>query len=828
MVRIEKLEMQGFKSFAKKTVVTFPSNFSCITGPNGSGKSNILDSLVFVLGRTSAKSLRADKMLELIFHGSRSKPEAEVAKVSMFLDNSDRKFSIEEDIIIISRSVNRRGISIYKLNGKTVTRETVLEVLRAAHINPDGHNIILQGDVTEIIEMSPYERKEIIDEISGIREYDEKREKAQRELLTVEERLKEANIVINERTGNLQKLEVEWKAAQEYKKLTAELDKLRASLAKQKLDEAESTMKRIDDKISEKEKDLVKFDHELAKIEKEKEEVEKSRESLSKRLFDRAKDIEKIREIEKVRSDVRIKKGKIGTDKAEIIRLEDMIKRLEYLQQRETEGGFSKAVQEILKLGRTGIYGAVSSLIRTSPDNQIAIEVAAGSHFYDIVVSGEDVAVDCVNYLKKNRIGRATFLPLDKIRPRDFRNKNILDENGVVGLAIDLIKYDKKYERALSFIFGDTVVIDKIETAKRIGIGEARFVTLDGDLIERSGAIIGGYYHKKVSIEREEIRKYEELKSKLMNEIDSLEKEVGSLDKNLGKLTSEEELGSKQLMRLQQEMVELEQKSEHSKKKMKEFSENKINLQEEINKLRINKAKWEAALENVKAEFEHTRRIEATYKLAVSTLETKIRETESKINTLGPINFKALEEYDQQKKQYEELKEKVDTLTAERDKVLTIIVDIESMRKDTFEKTLQQLREQFKLVFKDLTSGEADLRLEGETLEESGLIIEASPAGKKLLNIDAMSGGEKTLVAMAFLFAIQRFRPAPFYILDEIDAALDKQNTKKIVELVKNYSKLAQFIIISHNDTTVAASDCVYGVTMEEGESKMVAIKMPE
>src|SRR3990167_7370305 len=169
MPRITKLEIQGFKSFAKKTQILFPSNFSCITGPNGSGKSNVLDAIVFVLGRTSAKSLRADRMLELVFHGTKRKPQADFAKVTLFFDNSDKSFPLNEETIIVSRKVNRSGISIYKLNGRTVNRETILEILRAANIHPDGHNIILQGDITEIIEMSSLERRLIIDEVSGIR-----------------------------------------------------------------------------------------------------------------------------------------------------------------------------------------------------------------------------------------------------------------------------------------------------------------------------------------------------------------------------------------------------------------------------------------------------------------------------------------------------------------------------------------------------------------------------------------------------------------------------------------------------------------------------------
>lgn len=824
MTRIDKLEVQGFKSFARKTLLSFPSNFSVICGPNGSGKSNILDAMCFVLGRTSAKSLRADRMLEMIFHGTKNKPAADSARITVWFDNSGKEFPFEEDKISISRKINKRGISIYKLNGRVETRETIQEILRPAMIKPDGHNIILQGDVTEVIEMSPLERREVIDDISGIREFDDKRNKAQRELLTVEERLKESHILLNEKRSNLDRLEDERKAAQQYQKLTNELDKLRASLAKKRLQDAEESIAKLDKKIYEISSGGI--DKELDAIDKEIETLEKKRENISKRLFDRSKDIAIIKEVEKIKAEINRKKDRIEMSKIEIGRIDDLIKRLELIKQKEIEGSVSKAVQDVLKLGWTGIYGTIASLSSIPNKYQIAIEIAAGYHLYDIVVSDHNVAIECVNHLKKNKIGRATFLPLDKIRSRDSKHLNkFLGKEGVFGIALDLIEYDKKYFNAFSFIFGETLIIDKIETARKLGIGEARYVTLDGDLIERSGAIIGGFYAgKKVFTEIEEIKKYSFKREQLEKDIERLEEEIIRLNKSFEQLTTEEQMGSKELMEMQKERELIEQKFESLKSKRKNIFEEKMNFQEEINRLRIKKARFEAELENLKLEFKNYSKTE-TYQLSPSILETKIKETMDKINALGAINMKALEEYEQQKIIYDDLKEKVDKLTEERNKILEIIVDIEGKRKDVFMKTLEGIAEQFKVVFRDLMKGEADLRLLGGL--DSGLLIEASTRGKILTNIDAMSGGEKTLTALAFLFAIQRFRPAPFYILDEIDAALDKPNTKKTVELIKKYSNNSQFIVITHNEATIQEADCVYGVSMEEGESKLIGIRMP-
>jgi hypothetical protein len=153
---------------------------------------NVLDAIAFVLGRTSAKSLRADKLHELIFSGTGS--AAQYASVVLYLDNSAKIFPFEESEISITRKVNRRGVSIYKLNGKTTTREKIVDALAAARIYSDGHNIVLQGDITDVIEMMPEERRTIVDEISGIADYNDKKEKATKDLEAVDAKLKEFGI----------------------------------------------------------------------------------------------------------------------------------------------------------------------------------------------------------------------------------------------------------------------------------------------------------------------------------------------------------------------------------------------------------------------------------------------------------------------------------------------------------------------------------------------------------------------------------------------------------------------------------------------------------
>ena len=289
---ITRMVLQGFKSFNKKISVPLLDSFNCICGPNGSGKSNLVDAICFVLGRTSAKSLRAERLHELIFHGGVEKKPADYAAVSMYLDNTSKFFPFENEEISITRKVNRKGVSIYKLNGKTTTREKVLEALSAARIYPDGHNIVLQGDVTSIIEMNPVERRYIIDEISGIAEYNDKKDKAGKDLEAVDVKLKEAEIVITERYDIYKKLEEERNAALRHQQMQKQMQTLKASLAFRKLKDYDEKSKELEVEIVKKEGENEKLQKEIENIEQELERREKGIHEVAEKLIKVSKRIE--------------------------------------------------------------------------------------------------------------------------------------------------------------------------------------------------------------------------------------------------------------------------------------------------------------------------------------------------------------------------------------------------------------------------------------------------------------------------------------------------------------------------------------------------------
>lgn len=182
MTKILNITLQGFKSFAHKTDLLFGGNFNCVLGPNGSGKSNILDALCFVLGKGSSKGLRAEKSANLIYNGGKVNKPSKEGMVSILFDNSKKLFPTEDPTVKVSRIVKQSGQSVYKINDKTRTRQQILDLLGLAKVDPDGYNIILQGDIVRFVEMSPVDRRGIIEEIAGISVYEEKKHKAEKEL----------------------------------------------------------------------------------------------------------------------------------------------------------------------------------------------------------------------------------------------------------------------------------------------------------------------------------------------------------------------------------------------------------------------------------------------------------------------------------------------------------------------------------------------------------------------------------------------------------------------------------------------------------------------
>ncbi len=1166
MTKISRLMMRGFKSFAHKTEIQFGDEFNCVLGPNGSGKSNVLDAVCFVLGKGSAKGLRVERASNLLYNGGKTKKAAKEGEVSIFFNNSDGTFPTEDKEVKVTRIIKASGQSTYKINDKTRTRQQILDLLSVARVNPDGYNIVLQGDIIRLVEMSPAERLKIIEEISGIGIYEDKKHKAELELAKVEERLKEAEIVLTERDTFLKELRRERNQALKYKELKEkikdnkathlnnQMEVKRGELAKvqKQIDDAESKSKKIDDEVAKlrngikenkdrieeinreveekgekeqveihKEVEALKvkiatdanrmksLEGELAKVkqrreqlnqnfkeledkisiqtkekeafvkrkqQKEKEiallkgkieqfkkkhkldyqveEVDKQVEELDKESDVKQKEIQEQREqqqellrekdrleyqiksadekIEKVLSVAKEHKKELEDLKGRKARFKtitlDLSKRLnedsslasqlatakgklvgleeEHAKLRARDIGIKEsiaggtAVQKIVenKSRFKGVHGTISDLGEVQAKYSMALEVAAGPRLKSLVVDTDATAASCIKYLKDNKLGVATFLPLNKIKSPDIpaEAKKTAKAQGAHGLAIDLVKYDPQFKKAFLYVFGSTIVVDDIQVARRIGVGRIRMVTLDGDLVELSGAMVGGFrarkkegsgfqvkevaneleaLEKKISDIRgvvkrlegdksdneEMINKLREQKANLEGEIIRIEKglhlesddleinrklkkefdeNLESVEKKLREIQAKVTASNSELAKLKIRRGELRQKITELRnprlvaelttfeQKISELKEDIIKIDAEMkgidtrienifapekeNNERILKqldkeeedfrkefAALEESAKSDKADLKEKEKKEKAFyeqfkelftrrnklstqlqqleaKMAAKSEEQKSYEISSRsvaierarlaaelaafeeefkqyesatilkdkpeevlkreisqferlVENLGAVNMKALEIYEKAQEEYKTLLGKKETLGKEKEDVLVMMNEIESKKKELFMRTFNVLKDNFMTIFSQLTvKGNAELVLENEESPfDGGLRIRVRITGKKYLDIRSLSGGEKTLTALAFMFAVQEHDPAPFYFLDEVDAALDKRNSEKLAHYVRQYSKKAQYFVISHNDAVISEADNLYGVSMDEHTiSKVVSLKI--
>ncbi|MBN1785987.1 MAG: chromosome segregation protein SMC [Candidatus Methanofastidiosa archaeon] len=253
IVYIKKIMMKGFKSYGNRKIsVPFHKGFTCVVGPNGSGKSNIFDAISFVLGRMSAKSMRAGSISDLVFAGTNMQKAAQYTEVSIYFDNIDKIFPFEKDEVIISRWVDKSGKSIYRVNNKRETRTFVVDLLNLVGLTSDGYNMIAQGDITRFVKMSSFDRRTIIEEISGIQEYDEKKEKGLRELGKAEENIARVDLVVNEVKSQLNRLENEKNDALRYQYLKDEISRNKGDMIFGELDDSNSELSSILSSIEEK------------------------------------------------------------------------------------------------------------------------------------------------------------------------------------------------------------------------------------------------------------------------------------------------------------------------------------------------------------------------------------------------------------------------------------------------------------------------------------------------------------------------------------------------------------------------------------------------
>jgi len=827
--KINKVSCKGFKSFQRRTSIPFYEGLTAIVGENGNGKSNILDALSFVFGRRSSR-LRAEKLEQLIFNGGDSRKAADFAHCTVHLDNTDgifdefleEKEEEETDEITLGRKVTRAGSSMYKFMGTNCKRSFLERVAKKANIDPEGYHFVRQGKVTEIVEQSDVERRKVIDELSGVQEFDEKKDEALEELNEVEEKLNEQQILLDEKKEYLDKLKEEKEIALKYRELEERKKKIEASILEVRKRALSSRLANINTDTAEKEDRVEELEEKLEEIDEEIDEMQDRIEEIEDEQSQGDTDVQHLENrIDKKRGQIENKKDKVED-------LKDTIEELEKMQSRKNTG--SRAVDAVLSLDNEKIEGAFQDLISAEERFAVAVETAAGGHMNDVVVQDKQTAVDAINYLKRENIGRARMLPLDKIKDRNKSAKSqmALKKKGVIDYASNIVDYDSSYEKAINNVFSDTLIAEDLDSVKNID--GVRVVTLDGDVMSRGGSMSGGKKKTRKSGKSNLSNnlnpdKKKKEKEKVEGEIQDLQRDIAELKQMKKRKENEQQTDDE----LREEKNKIREEMDELREDRQEFYSEKEKLKSKINDVGSKKAKAKAELEKVKQDLEEYEFDEDELIGLDSTpeeLKTKKRKVLKKQNSMGPVNMRAIEEYKEKKEEFEEFNERVSEIRQEKLEIEDLIDEIDQKKRKRFMDTLTDIQDDFSRIFTELfDGGNGELVLEDDDIEK-GLKIRAAPPGKDPNIIDALSGGEKTMTAIAFVFAILEYEESPFYIMDEIDAALDKQNSKRLSDLLKEYSDGNQFIVISHNDITVRHAERAYGVTMKDGVTKMRSIEL--
>ncbi len=763
---LRSIEMKGFKSFPERTKLKFSPGVSVIVGPNGSGKSNITDAVLWALGEQSPGAIRGASMQDVISAGGKGIGQRRAAEVEVVIDNSEGRAATELSEVAVKRSLDRSGEGSYRLNGARCRLVDVTEVLSDTNLGREMHSVISQGRVESIIHSKPRERRLLIEEAAGLGKHRKRRRRAELKLRAARDNLDRALDLEREARARLRPLKRQAQAAELGARIEREELGLRGRLVAEEL----------------------RFGADRAAA------------------------------AEKAAAEARAKRAELEQRLAEVSE-----------KRRAAEERFAARDRD-----RTQAWGLLTKL--RGEQQRIAIR-ASGLGDREGEISGSLEAL-------RTELGPLTLdvggsaAPGERVRKLEEELSEIEAGLGAAGNGLS---------RARS--------ADASEAAREAALGEVRSGAERASRHARRAEGLLGERHREVL--RRRLRAGEEL-------LDDVRAAAAAA------AAAEAAIRSR-IERIEQRVVGGEGDGDEIADEMRACSQREYELQSEMTAA-------SDRLTEVEVEAAHLgdRRAEAAKELAAiaerlgeevapaeeplgdeerADIERRLERLERRRAQIGPVNPLA-------EREYEEAREHVESLQAQREDTERGMHELEALIRDidreierafeqTFEATAKNFEEMVEHLFpggrgalrrvslrpvrdaeaeaaepSEEQAGEDD---DGEEVrEELGVEIEVTPAGKSTRKLSLLSGGEKSLVAIAFVFAVFLARPCPFYILDEVEAALDDANIDRFLQLIRRFSDRAQFVIVTHQKRTMDAADVLYGVSMGgDGVTKVVSRRLP-
>lgn len=837
-MRLNKIEIKGFKSFGDKTIINFNSGVTGIVGPNGCGKSNIVDAIRWVLGEQKTSLLRSDKMENIIFNGSKSRKKLQLAEVSISFDNTKNLIPTEYSTVTVTRKYFRSGDSEYLLNDVKCRLKDITNLFLDTGISSNNYAIIELSMVDNILNDKDNSRLNLFEEAAGISKFRKRKKETFNKIKQTELDLDRVEDLVYEIEKNLRSLKRQAKQTEKYHKYKDEYKIISINVALEVSKTTMSSLKEQKQKLTKVENENTKVIAELAKKNSKLESAKSSLIPYEKKLLKLQKKLNQV--LDKIRNFEESKRMKSQKAKMLIEKIEDLRDRIKYDTESNKRSEFSiSSIQKEISSNEKELKKVVDKLKITKKDyTKYEEELKDKNVKITDIKEVEDQFRQLNHNLesisnKRNQVER--LLLLDNIDKKTVVEKiKSIDKE-----ILELKKGFKTIENLFKTENKEIIRINKLfsEKSKDLSTDEIKYNSLKNNI---------------ESLKKEMEYKnstYESNKRRIAENIDNLkksEKEVVKIDtdtdsneNSLIKLYDEKSKSEKDLQKFEDEYYKLKSTINLDDSSIKELQNKKdinLNLIDELkSSIYDNEIELNSVEQRLSIEFDldiNTCKADKDFfkDSSVDNMINRREELKEKIEKIGQINPLAMEAYKEIKERHEFITKEREDLLEAKDSLLKTIEEIDIVAKESFLNSFEKIKSNFKTVFRSLFTDDDDCDLlinDEENPLESSIEIMAKPKGKKPLTINQLSGGEKTLTATSLLFAIYLLKPAPFCVFDEVDAPLDDANIDKFNKIVNKFSNTSQFIIVTHNKRTMNNADIIYGITMpEQGVSKVVPVDL--
>jgi len=878
---LEKLEIQGFKSFAHKTVLQFPDqvkgrhSITGIVGPNGSGKSNVADAIRWVLGETSIKTLRGKKGQDVIFSGSDKKARLGFAEVSLYLNNEDKQADLDYSEIIITRRIYQSGEGEYFINKNKARLSDIHMLLAKANFGQRTYSIIGQGMADSVLSASLQERKDLFDEAVGVKQFQIKREQALNKFKSTRENLAQTELTLQEIEPRLKSLTRQVKKLEKREEIEKELQELQLNYYSYIWQELETKIKQIKTKKKTADKDSAQMDEEIKQIQKEIEKFssENSRQTEFEKIQNHYNEL--ISQKNQLLHDQTILKAKINLDlekqgqgnlvwlnkrkdeiEQQIKEIKNQIEEIKNLISGEEDNLKSK--NSVLESINSRLENVKSELNQSRNTTQLPFEQEKE---IELIFNQQQELVDQLIKIKNieeledikakaREVSQKLSLYLEKL-------KNIKSQE-----SEDIINLQNQLEK-LGFEKNETVMaINQGEL--NLNIKTEKIESLNNEIAKLQNELEKA--DKEIDLSKTKGKK--EVNSKINAELKEIETKIEDLEKKVNEQESKIKQFNQEEQNKKEKMIDLQQKFQE-----KQLKYNLLN--QELNQFEIELTKYTTKQEDIETDIQHDRidldKIKAKEPQAELDKESayeKIEQLKRQMEIIGGIDDETQAEYKEIKERHDFLSSQSADLEEAIKKLEQVIEELDKTIREQFDKAFKEINKEFQKYFKMLFNGgtselikvssdevkkEAKEENEDEENEEeeegvlakadkfakkikekekesySGIEIKAVPPGKKIKSINMLSGGERALTSIALICAIISNNPSPFIVLDEVDAPLDEANAERFNNILEELSQKTQFVVVTHNRVTMHYANVLYGVTMgDDGISKLLSIKLAD